>query len=127
MKWRQRMISGLGIGSFIYLTLVFFNGETIVTVQDVLIVFSISIFVGLTSYIFDLESLNYVSSLSIHYVLVLIFVSGLFKLCYPSINLGTLIVSNTGIYIISYIVTLIKIKATVKELNESLEMIKTNS
>lgn len=120
MKWRKRVIGGLEIGSFVYLLLCLFSQGIVVTPKKVLMVFLISAFVGAATVVFDSDRLHFAGALGIHYLLVTAFVTLSYLLFTTIENLPRFLLNLTGIYLISYLVTVIKTKLTAKELNHYL-------
>ncbi|WP_265459444.1 DUF3021 family protein [Enterococcus sp. HY326] len=126
MKWHKRIIGGLELGSFIYLLLCLLGDGVLVSPKTVLMVFAISAFVGLTTVLFDLEKLNFLQALIIHYLLVSAFVIASFAIFYRIENLLQFWLNLTGIYVISYLVMMVKTKLTARQLNEQLMQLKKN-
>ncbi|AYV69104.1 hypothetical protein C2I06_20835 [Niallia circulans] len=126
MEWRTKISSGLGTGSFIYLALIYFNGSTMVTTKTVTIVFLISIFVGVSAIIFEVEKISFLLALMAHYTATTLFVCFLYIANYGSQSLVNLIVSISFIYLLTYIVIIVKNKLIVRDLNNHLKKIKKN-
>ncbi|MCM2983137.1 hypothetical protein CHI02_17380 [Niallia circulans] len=126
MEWRTKISSGLGTGSFIYLALIYFNGSTMVTTKTVTIVFLISIFVGVSAIIFEVEKISFLLALMAHYTATTLFVCFLYIANYGSQSLVNLIVSISLIYLLTYIVIIVKNKLIVRDLNNHLKKIKRN-
>ncbi|PAD26468.1 hypothetical protein CHH55_14430 [Niallia circulans] len=126
MEWRTKISSGLGTGSFIYLALIYFNGSTMVTTKTVTIVFLISIFVGVSAIIFEVEKISFLLALMAHYTATTLFVCFLYIANYGSQSLVNLIVSISFIYLLTYIVIIVKNKLIVRDLNNHLKKIKRN-
>uniref|UniRef100_UPI00374FD85D DUF3021 family protein n=1 Tax=Paraclostridium bifermentans TaxID=1490 RepID=UPI00374FD85D len=71
MNLLSRVFIGLGIGPFVYLTMLYANGPShIVTRADINGLAVMSILISLTTVIFDIEKLNYVFALILHYISV---------------------------------------------------------
>lgn len=117
----QRSFKALGIGSFIYLLVLLFNNGAVVDSSAIVYVFLLSIFVGISSYIFNVDALNFMVCLLIHYLTVNIFVIIANKMMGFSGSYSHLLVSIFLIYLLAYIVATINTKVTVKELNQQLE------
>lgn len=118
MELKTRAITGLGVGSFVYLLLLIPYKETIVHSTSIIFVFLISIFAGLTSIIFDIAPFNFIFCLITHYILINIaaILGSYFLLGFD--HLPGLLISILVIYCISYVVSCIKIAETAKNLNE---------
>ena len=121
MDMVQRSFKALGIGSFIYLLVLLFNNGAVVDTSAIVYVFLLSIFVGISSYIFDVDALNFMVCLLIHYLTVNIFVIVANKMMGFSGSYRHLLVSIFLMYLLAYIIATINTKVTVKELNQQLE------
>lgn len=119
-----RCFKALGIGSFIYLLILLINNGVVVYRSEVIYVFVISAFIALTSYIFDIEPLNSFTCLVIHYILVNGFVISANYFMHLTNDYASLLVSIFIVYVVSYIITIIQIRLTVKQLNHLLEQTK---
>ena len=117
MSILQRCFKALGIGSFIYLLILFINNGVVVYTSEVIYVFAISIFIALTSYIFNIDALNFITCLVIHYILVDMFVIIVNYAMHFTGNYSNLIFSIFIIYVVSFIITTIQTRLTVKQLN----------
>lgn len=123
MSILQRCFKALGIGSFIYLLILFINNCIVVYTSGVIYVFAISIFIALTSYIFNIDALNFITCLVIHYILVNIFVIvGNYAMHFTG-NYTNLFFSIFIIYVVSFIVTTIQTRLTVKQLNYLIDQV----
>ncbi|MDN6070222.1 MAG: DUF3021 family protein [Lactococcus plantarum] len=123
MSILQRCFKALGIGSFIYLLILFINNGIVVYTSGVIYVFAISIFIALTSYIFNIDALNFITCLVIHYILVNIFVIvGNYAMHFTG-NYTNLFFSIFIIYVVSFIVTTIQTRLTVKQLNYLIDQV----
>ena len=117
----QRSFKALGTGSFIYLLILLFNNGAVVATSAIIYVFVISVFVAASSYIFNVDALNFMICLLIHYLTINIFVILANQLMGFSGNYITLLTSIFCIYLLAYIVATIQTKVTVKQLNRKLE------
>ena len=117
----QRSFKALGTGSFIYLLILLFNNGAVVATSSIIYVFVISVFVAASSYIFNVDALNFMICLLIHYLTINIFVIVANKMMGFSGSYSHLLVSIFLIYLLAYIVATINTKVTVKELNQQLE------
>ena len=123
MSILQRCFKALGVGSFIYLLILFINNGIVVYTSGVIYVFAISIFIALTSYIFNIDALNFITCLVIHYILVNIFVIvGNYAMHFTG-NYTNLFFSIFIIYVVSFIVTTIQTRLTVKQLNYLIDQV----
>ena len=123
----QRSFKALGIGSFIYLLVLLFNNGAVVDTSAIVYVFLLSIFVGISSYIFNVDALNFMVCLLIHYLTVNIFVIVANKMMGFSGSHSHLLTSIFLIYLLAYIVATVNTKITVKELNQQLEKLNNKS
>lgn len=121
MDMIQRSFKALGTGSFIYLLILLFNNGAVVATSSIIYVFVISVFVAASSYIFNVDALNFMICLLIHYLTINIFVIVANQLMGFSGNYITLLTSIFCIYLLAYIVATIQTKVTVKQLNRKLE------
>ena len=117
MSILQRCFKALGTGSFIYLLILFINNGVVVYTSEVIYVFAISIFIALTSYIFNIDALNFITCLVIHYILVDMFVIIVNYAMHFTGNYSNLFFSIFIIYVVSFIITTIQTRLTVKQLN----------
>ncbi|KRL38970.1 DUF3021 family protein [Liquorilactobacillus uvarum] len=124
MEWFKRIFNGLGIGSFVYMSLLLLHRINTVTANDVVFVFVLSCFVGITTVIFEIESLSFLSSLIIHYLGVLIFIVILNLIFGSYFNYLHMVANTTFIYIFSYIVVTIKFFFTTRQINVSLKQVR---
>ncbi|WP_057876991.1 DUF3021 family protein [Liquorilactobacillus aquaticus] len=124
MEWFKRIFNGLGIGSFVYMSLLLLHRINTVTENDVVFVFALSSFVGVTTVIFEIESLSFLSSLVIHYLSVLVFIVILNLIFGLYFNYLHIVANTTFIYVFSYIVVTIKFFFTTRQINVSLKQIK---
>ncbi|MCJ2003132.1 DUF3021 family protein [Lactococcus carnosus] len=127
MDMVQRSFKALGIGSFIYLLVLLFNNGAVVNTSAIVYVFLLSIFVGISSYIFNVDALNFMVCLLIHYLTVNIFVIVANKMMGFSGSYSHLLTSIFLIYLLAYIVATVNTKITVKELNQQLEKLNNKS
>lgn len=123
MSILQRCFKALGVGSFIYLLILFINNGVVVYTSGVTYVFAISIFIALTSYIFNIDSLNFITCLVIHYILVNMFVIVANYIMHFTGNYINLFFSIFIVYVVSAIITTIQTRLTVKELNHLLDQV----
>ena len=127
MSWSKRIISGLGIGAFVFLLIIFVNKKVEVTSSSVITVFALSIFISITSVVFDVDRLNFIQALCIHYLVVLIVILLGVMLISSEKSYLSSFTSTTIIYIVSYGITIIKMKVTAHKYNEYLLKLKKES
>lgn len=127
MDMIQRCFKSLGIGSFIYLLVLLFNNGAVVDASAIVYVFLLSIFVGISSYIFNVDALNFVVCLLIHYLTITIFVIVASKMMGFSGSYLNLLASIFCTYLLAYIVATIQTKVTVKQLNQQLDKLNNKS
>lgn len=121
MNVYSRIITGLGIGSFVYLINIFFQQSVMVTSKSIIFVFLVSIFVSVTTVIFDSDRFGLNVALLIHYLCVACFILVFNYVFWGSENLLILCIHLTSLYAISYCLARIKQALTVKELNKYLK------
>ncbi|EQC89081.1 DUF3021 family protein [Lactococcus lactis] len=124
MELSKRVVSGLGIGSFVYLLLLLMSSKKIVNSNSI-ILFCISIIIGLATLIFDIDRFSFLTCLVIHYLIVNVVVTlGSFFLMSVE-NCTELLTSILVIYALSYLVTYIKMRATSRELDSLIKIIQS--
>ncbi|MCP9313917.1 DUF3021 family protein [Liquorilactobacillus satsumensis] len=123
MHWFRHIFNGLGIGAVVYLSLVFVNGGASVSRKDVLFVFIVSCFIGISTFIFKISSLNFLSSLILYYLGVVVFIILLDFVFGTQVEFVQIISSTTIIYLISYVVTIGKFFLVTKDMNEKLKQL----
>ena len=125
MELSKRVVSGLGIGSFVYLLLLLISSKKIVNSNSIIFVFCISIIIGLATLIFDIDRFSFLTCLVIHYLIVNVVVTlGSFFLMSVE-NYTELLTSILVIYALSYLVTYIKMRATSRELDSLIKIIQS--
>lgn len=124
MNVYNRIAVGLGIGSFVYLASLLFKAPVNITQQSILFVFLISIFIGLTSILFDYEQLSFGLALVLHFVAVSVFTWILSCTFFGIKSALDFFISLLAFYTISYCVTRVKVIFTSRELNQYLTEIK---
>ncbi|MDU4911998.1 DUF3021 domain-containing protein [Clostridium baratii] len=123
MKLLNRLSVGLGIGSFIYLLTLYYNHQiNTVTRRDIIGVFIISIFAGVMTILFDIEKLNYLIALILHFILINIVVCVIAKLNEWITKDFTIFYFFNAfiIYLLSWSIIIIRNRISAKELNEIL-------
>lgn len=125
MNQFKMIFNGLGIGSVVYLGLILVqNQTTVVSAKNVLFLFSISCCISMGTIIFRIETLNFLSALIIHYLGVIVLIVLMNFVFGTNDRLVHLVIVTTIVYIISYIVTMIKFFFVSKEFNHNLKLLK---
>ncbi|ANZ94774.1 DUF3021 family protein [Brochothrix thermosphacta] len=124
MDLYKRIVAGLGIGSFVYLVSLYFNGVTEVTPKTIITVFLISIFSGVATIVFDIERLSFLMSLLIHFIVTTLFIFLLYGGDYQPKHLYALFTSIVIIYVGSYSLVITHYKITARKINKLLSKIK---
>ena len=126
MNLLNRVFIGLGIGPFVYLTMLYANGPShIVTRADINALALMSILISLTTVIFDIEKLNYVFALVLHYISVN-FILLLISFMNSDSNLKFTIQHFLNvfiIYLISWVIVVFKSKLYARKLNNYLKQL----
>lgn len=123
MKLLNRLSIGLGIGSFVYLLTLYYNHQiNTVTRRDIISVFIISIFAGVMTILFDIEKLNYLMALILHFISINIVVFVIAKLSGWITKDFTIFYFFNAfiIYLLSWSITIIRNRLSAKELNKIL-------
>ncbi|MFC0232394.1 DUF3021 family protein [Vagococcus entomophilus] len=124
MNVYNRIAVGLGIGSFVYLASLLFKDSVSITRESILFVFLISIFIGVTSVLFDYEQFSFNLALVLHFVAVSAFTWILSYAFFGIKNALDFSISLLVFYTISYCVTRVNLLFTSRELNQYLAKIK---
>lgn len=126
MNLLNRVFIGLGIGPFVYLMMLYVNGPShIVTREDINGLAVMSILISLTTVIFDIEKLNYVFALVLHYISVN-FILLLISFMNSDSNLKFTIQHFLNvfiIYLISWVIVVFKSKIYARKLNSYLKQL----
>lgn len=113
----RRIFHGLGAGSFIFLLIRVFNSPTYLNARLILFVFLISGFIGLMTFIFDVEQINFLIAISIHFVTILLFIFVLDWILHLNFSFVSVLSSTFLIYIVSYFIVYINLLVTTNKLN----------
>ncbi|MGE7885702.1 DUF3021 domain-containing protein [Bacillus sp. NPDC094077] len=120
MKLKNRLYSGLGTGSFIYMIVLLSRNDNIsITQAEIISVLIISACAGIFTFIFDIERISYLFALVIHFfmmtlVVYFIFVYNHWIERFPTADfLGSIFL----LYILSWIISFLNTKKDAKELN----------
>ncbi|HIB3678331.1 hypothetical protein IGI95_002651 [Enterococcus sp. DIV0784] len=125
MELSKRVVSGLGIGSFVYLFILLMSSEKVTNANSIIFVFVISIIIGITTLIFDIDKFSYLTCLIIHYLIVnVVVVVGSFFLISVESYIK-LLTSILVIYALSYLVTYLKMRVTSRELDSLIKIIQS--
>ncbi|WP_033598572.1 DUF3021 family protein [Enterococcus faecalis] len=125
MELSKRVVSGLGIGSFVYLFILLMSSEKVTNANSIIFVFVISIIIGITILIFDIDKFSYLTCLIIHYLIVnVVVVVGSFFLISVESYIKFL-TSILVIYALSYLVTYLKMRVTSRELDSLIKIIQS--
>ncbi len=114
----KRIFQGLGIGSFIFLLIRIFNKPAYLDAKMILFVFLLSGFIGLMTFIFDIEIISPLVAVSIHFIAILLFVF-VFDLIWDlNFSFIAVFISSALIYIFSYFIVYINLLVTTNKLND---------
>ncbi|KAL3949309.1 hypothetical protein B2D45_06140 [Lactobacillus hilgardii] len=114
----KRILSGLEIGSFIFLLISLFSKETFINTETILFVLSLSGVVGAVTVVFDLDTLNFLTALLIHFCVIVAYIT-LFNVIFQlDFSIPTLLLSTFVIYIISYFVVYVHLLIMTTNLNK---------
>ncbi|WP_143795106.1 DUF3021 family protein, partial [Oenococcus oeni] len=114
----KRIFQGLGTGSFIFLLIRIFNKPAYLDAKMILFVFLLSGFIGLMTFIFDIEIISPLVAVSIHFIAILLFVF-VFDLIWDlNFSFIAVFISSALIYIFSYFIVYINLLVTTNKLND---------
>lgn len=114
----KRIFQGLGTGSFIFLLIRIFNKPAYLDAKMILFVFLLSGFIGLMTFIFDIEIISPLVAVSIHFIAILLFVF-VFDLIWDlNFSFIAVSISSALIYIFSYFIVYINLLVTTNKLND---------
>ncbi|MFP3886116.1 DUF3021 domain-containing protein [Priestia filamentosa] len=120
MKLKDRIYTGMGTGSFIYMVLLLFKDYNIsITRTEIISVFIISACAGIFTFAFDIDGMSYLLSLVIHFFLMIliVFLVALYNHwieIFPSVSFfGSICL----IYIFAWLILFLRTKRDAKELN----------
>ncbi len=114
----KRVFQGLGTGSFIFLLIRIFNKPTYLNAKIILFVFLLSGFIGLMTFIFDIERISLLVAVSIHFIAILLFVFVFDLIWHLNFSFVSVLSSSALIYIFSYIIVYINLLVTTNKLND---------
>ncbi|WP_053081379.1 DUF3021 domain-containing protein [Bacillus sp. LK2] len=120
MKLKNRLYSGLGTGSFIYMIVLLSRNNNIsITQAEVISVLIISACAGIFTFIFDVERISYVFALIIHFfiMILVIFVISIYNHWIETFPTADFFESIVLIYAFSWFISFLNTKKDAKELN----------
>lgn len=120
MKLKNRLYSGLGTGSFIYMLILLYRNNNIpITQAEIISVLIISACAGLFTFIFDIEGISYFLALVIHFIMMILVVSlvSIYNHWIDVFPTADFIKSIFLIYVFSWLISISKTKKDAKELN----------
>ncbi|WP_285396686.1 DUF3021 family protein [Lysinibacillus sp. fls2-241-R2A-57] len=126
MQLKNRLLSGLGTGAFIYM-LVLLSRRTIISSEaEIIGVLIISACAGIFTIIFEIEKINYLFALVIHFIMMflVVFSISFYNKWTDNFLSADFLGSFLLIYLFAWIITLIKTKKDANELNNLLEQIR---
>jgi cytochrome c biogenesis factor len=101
------------------------SSEKVTNANSIIFVFVISIIIGITTLIFDIDKFSYLTCLIIHYLIVnVVVVVGSFFLISVESYIK-LLTSILVIYALSYLVTYLKMRVTSRELDSLIKIIQS--
>ncbi|PFM33682.1 DUF3021 domain-containing protein [Bacillus cereus] len=120
MKLKNRLYSGLGIGSLVYMIVLLSKNNTIfITQAEIISVLIISACAGILTFVFDIERISYLFALVIHFFMMFLVVYCI-SVCnhwieiFPTADfLGGVFL----IYVFSWLISFLNTKKDAKELN----------
>ncbi|OIM22323.1 hypothetical protein ATX60_10075 [Oenococcus oeni] len=114
----KRVFQGLGTGSFIFLLIRIFNKPTYLNAKMILFVFLLSGFIGLMTFIFDIEKISLLVAISINFIAILLFVFVFDLIWHLNFSFIAVLISSALIYIFSYFIVYINLLVTTNKLND---------
>ncbi|MGG2093390.1 DUF3021 domain-containing protein [Bacillus sp. S13(2024)] len=124
LKLKDRLYSGLGTGSFVYMIILLSRGNNIyITQAEIISVLIISACAGIFTYIFDIERISYFFALAIHFSLMIlvVYLISTYNKWIEKFPTTDFLESILLIYILSWLISFLKRKKDAKELNMLLE------
>ena len=126
MQLKNRLFSGLGTGAFIYMIVLLSKKNIISSETEIISVLIISACAGIFTIIFDIEKINYLFALVIHFIMMFLVVFSISL--YNNWSDHFLSIDFLGgfliLYLIAWIITLTKTKKDANELNSLLKQIR---
>ncbi|MFS0560806.1 DUF3021 domain-containing protein [Terribacillus sp. 179-K 1B1 HS] len=120
MKLKDRVYSGVGTGSFVYMILLLFENHNIsITRTEIVSVFIISACAGIFTFVFDIEGISYLFSLVIHFLLMIliVYLIALYNQWIDNFPSASFLGSILIIYAFSWAILISKTKRDAKKLN----------
>ncbi|MFJ8517461.1 DUF3021 family protein [Lysinibacillus xylanilyticus] len=126
MQLKNRLFSGLGTGAFIYMIVLLSRKNIISSETEIISVLIISACAGIFTIIFDIEKINYLFALVIHFIMMFLVVFSISL--YNNWSDHFLSIDFLGgfliLYLFAWIITFTKTKKDANELNSLLKQIK---
>ncbi|KMY31809.1 hypothetical protein ACZ11_06360 [Lysinibacillus xylanilyticus] len=126
MQLKNRLFSGLGTGAFIYMIVLLSRKNIISSEAEIISVLIISACAGIFTIIFDIEKINYLFALVIHFIMMFLVVFSISL--YNNWSDNFLSIDFLGgffvLYLCAWILTLTKSKKEANELNTLLKQIR---
>jgi hypothetical protein len=126
LQLKNRLLSGLGTGAFIYMLVLLSRKNIISSEAEIIGVLIISACAGIFTIIFEIEKINYLFALVIHFILMflLVFSISLYNKWTDNFLSADFLGGFLLIYIFAWIITLIKTKNEANELNALLKQMR---
>ncbi|MEB2281687.1 DUF3021 domain-containing protein [Lysinibacillus xylanilyticus] len=126
MQLKNRLFSGLGTGAFMYMMVLLSRKNIISSEAEIISVFIISACAGIFTIIFDIEKMNYLFALVIHFIMMflIVFSISLYNKWVDHFLSIDFLGSFLLLYLFAWIITLTKTKKEANELNDLLKFIK---
>ncbi|HDR4901447.1 TPA: DUF3021 domain-containing protein [Bacillus cereus] len=120
MKLKNRLYTGLGTGSFIYMIVLLSRNNNIsITQAEIISVLIISACAGIFTFIFDIERISYLFALVIHFfmMLIVVFLISTYNHWIEIFPTADFLESIVLIYAFSWLISFLNTKKDAKELN----------
>ncbi|MGH1274952.1 DUF3021 domain-containing protein [Bacillus cereus] len=120
MKLKNRLYTGLGTGSFIYMIVLLSRENNIsITRTEIISVLIISACAGIFTFIFDIERISYLFALVIHFfmMLIVVFLISIYNDWIEIFPTADFLESIVLIYAFSWLISFLNTKKDAKELN----------
>ncbi|MEE3950056.1 DUF3021 domain-containing protein [Bacillus wiedmannii] len=120
MKLKNRLYTGLGTGSFIYMIVLLSRNNNIsITQAEIISVLIISACAGIFTFIFDIERISYLFALVIHFLMMIIvvFLIATYNHWIEIFPTADFLESIVLIYAFSWLISFLNTKKDAKELN----------
>jgi len=120
LKLKNRLYTGLGTGSFIYMIVLLSRNNNIsITQAEIISVLIISACAGIFTFIFDIERINYLFALVIHFfmMIIVVFLISTYNHWIEIFPTTDFLESIVLIYAFSWLISFLNTKKDAKELN----------